>query len=81
MILTASILRRNELVPEIFMNSTAGISPILLGSPFSFVSKYAVPILGEKQNFIQVASLCSCVCMLFNCIGYLNKGCIVVLNW
>ena len=34
-------------------NST--ISPILLGSPFSFVSQYAVHILGEKENFVQVA--------------------------
>lgn len=34
-------------------NSTA--SPIILGSPFSFASEYTVDILGEKQNFAQVA--------------------------
>ena len=34
----------------------ANISPILLGSPFGFVSQYAVHILGEKLNFVQVCS-------------------------
>lgn len=33
-------------------NST--VSPIVLGSPFSFVSEYAVDILGKHQNFAQV---------------------------
>ena len=33
-------------------NST--VSPVVLGSPFGFVSEYAVHILGNRQNFVQV---------------------------
>ena len=32
------------------------ISPIVLGSPYSFVNEYAVNILTSKQNFAQVTS-------------------------
>ena len=38
---------------------SSAISPILLGSPFSFVSEYAVNILGEKQKFSQVRAIAS----------------------
>ena len=33
-------------------NST--VSPVVLGSPFGFVSEYTVDILGNYQNFVQV---------------------------
>ena len=36
-------------------NST--VSPIVLGSPFSFVSEYTVDILGTRQNFVQVLAM------------------------
>ena len=33
-------------------NST--VSPVILGSPFNFVSEYTVDVLGKHQNFVQV---------------------------
>ena len=33
-------------------NST--VSPVVLGTPFDFVSEYTVDILGKHQNFVQV---------------------------
>ena len=55
MIITSAIFDNfyNEL--DIVMSQpNSSISPIVLGSPFSFVSEYTVDVLGKYQNFVQV---------------------------
>jgi len=36
------------------MSQNSTISPIILGSPYSFFNEYAASILGSKHNFAQV---------------------------
>ena len=66
MLLTAWILRNFKKDQDWISEQNHSISPIVLGSPFSFVSEYAVHILGEKQKFAQVLYSCGCY-MLFIC--------------
>lgn len=54
MVLTFRILRNFNRNLKSGLRKNGTVSPIVLGSPFSFVSQYAVHILGEKQNFVQV---------------------------
>ena len=37
------------------MSQNSSVSPIVLASPYSFFNKYAVDILGTKQNIAQVS--------------------------
>ena len=43
----------NEL-DTVMSQPNSSISPIVLGSPFSFVSEYTVDVLGKYQKFFQV---------------------------
>ena len=50
------------------MSQNSTISPIILGSPYSFFNEYAAGILGSKHNFAQVNECMdrsSCMYMTF----------------
>lgn len=55
MIITSKILDKFYKEVDIVTSQlNSSISPIVLGSPFSFVGEYTMDILGKHQNFAQV---------------------------
>ena len=57
MIITSAIFYNFYKELDIVMSQpNSSISPIVLGSPFSFVSEYTVDVLGNYQNFVQVTN-------------------------
>ena len=58
MIITSKILDKfYEEVDIATSQLNSSLSPIVLGSPFSFVGEYTIDILGKHQNFAQVLTV------------------------